>query len=256
MEFISIPQSNSMDKYDYHMTLAGVNLTIHLRSEKAAAYFGGFLKACDTDEGVVRVPEEDISEYAEKWQTDNTAYVEYSLSVFYTCDALLKSRCCIFHGAVFLWKGKAFLFTAASGVGKTTQLKNWQVMCGNELVVLNGDKPVLRDEGGRITVHPSPWKGKERLGDDELTACLAGIIILEQADRDSIRRMAPAEAIESILRRVLSTFGTREIVLDACRFCDSLLRTVPVWHLANRGRIESAFMTRETLLREVFTDEI
>ena len=238
------------------MTLAGVELLIHFRLEKTAVFFAGFLDSCVPDERAVSVPEEDIHEHTEKWQTDNTAYIEYLLSVYYTCDALLKKRCCIFHGAVFLWRGNAFLITAASGVGKTTQLKNWQSMCGDEMKVLNGDKPVLRDEGGLITVHPSPWKGKERLGNDALTARLAGIIYLEQADSDSIRRMSPEEAIEPMLRRVLSTFGTQEIVLNACRFCDSLLRAVPVWHLANRGSIESALITRETLLREVFTDEI
>ena len=240
----------------YGMTLAGVELTIHLRSEKTAVFFSGFLDPCGPDEGAVSVPVEDIHEHMEKWQTNNKAYIEYLLSAFYSCDALLRNRCCIFHGVVFLWRGKAFLFTAGSGVGKTTQLKNWQTMCGDELDVLNGDKPVLREEGDLITVYPSPWKGKEHLGDDVLTARLSGIIYLEQADRDSIRRMTPEEAVEPILRRVLSTFGTQEIVLNACRFCDSLLRTVPVWHLANRGSIESAFITRETLLREVFTNEI
>ena len=256
MEIFLHPRNNSMEKCNYGITLAGEKLTIGFQYKKTVAFFCRFLDPCETDEEAVSVPKEEIQSYAEKWQIDNKAYIEYILCAFYCCDELLRRQCCIFHGAAFLWRGKAFLFTARSGGGKTTQLINWLLMCGEEIEILNGDKPVLRSEGGTITVNPSPWKGKERFGNDMLTARLAGIIYLEQADEDSVRRLVPEEAIEPILRRVLSTFGTQEIVLNACSFCDSLLSAVPVWCLANRGSIESALLMRDTLLREVFTDEI
>jgi len=94
-----------------------------------------------------------------------------------------------FHGAVFSWHGRAFMFTAKSGTGKSTQLKNWLQLYGDEINIINGDKPILAIRDDQVLVYPSPWKGKEGWGQDDVMLPLAGIIFLEQDRINEIRKM-------------------------------------------------------------------
>ena len=49
------------------------------------------------------------------------------------------------HGAVIRYKGKAYLFTAPSGTGKTTHIRQWLKKAEGTFVV-NGDKPLIKVE--------------------------------------------------------------------------------------------------------------
>lgn len=63
-------------------------------------------------------------------------------------------------------KGQGFIFTAPSGVGKSTHAFLWQRLLGERRVqIINGDKPIVRqmDASGRFEVYGTPWCGKEGL---------------------------------------------------------------------------------------------
>lgn len=251
----------------YKGTFGTEDLHLAFRHRETAGFFGSWLEPeqasgeLSPSQKSITVPESDMNEFLEKWKIPVGPYNEYLLSLYRCCDALLKHGECVFHGAVFSWRGRAFLFTAASGVGKTTQLRHWQTLCGDELTILNGDKPILqadrRPEGGSILIHPSPWKGKENLGEDCFRPMpLSGIIYLEQAGQNAIRRMTPQEAVEPILKRILSTFETEETALAACAFEDQLLKKVPVWKLKNVGDLDAAILTQKILISEVYEHEI
>ena len=87
----------------------------------------------------------------------------------------------IFHGAVIEYKGRAYLFTAKSGVGKTTHIRLWQKRFGNDVSVLNGDKPILRLINGEVFASGTPWRGKEGYGKSGM-ARLFGIAFLERGE--------------------------------------------------------------------------
>ena len=48
------------------------------------------------------------------------------------------------HGAVIEFEGRAYLFTAPSGTGKSTHIRLWRQYLGNAVRVINGDKPFVR----------------------------------------------------------------------------------------------------------------
>ena len=236
--------------YSYIGTFAGIELTFLFRRAETAGFYGGFLRETDAREGIV-IPEEDVTDWMGRWGISNASYGEYVISCNYACDALMKKDRLVFHGAAFQWAGRAWLFSAPSGVGKTTQLRLWKKLFPDEFEIMNGDKPVLEvTEAKEIIVHPSPWKGKENYGRDDLTAPLGGIIFLRQEKENTIRRMPPRESARKLFGRIYSTFNTEEEVLNAGRLLDAILNTVPVWILDNKGDEASALLTRETLLKE------
>lgn len=177
------------------------------------------------------------------------AAVEYTELASKASDILLHSGCCVFHGVAFLWRGRAWIFTAPSGTGKSTQYVLWKMLYGGEISIINGDKPVLeKRRDGSVWVHPSPWTGKEGMGRSE-SAPLGGIICLQRGE-NSICRMSAAQAVLPVFGQIMYTPDTEEAVQRACAMAEAILGSAPVWQLTNRGDEASARLTHDTLMKE------
>ena len=174
-------------------------------------------------------------------------YIEYMELCPKLSDAMLPFNRVFFHGTAFLWRGKAWMFAAVSGTGKTTQYLLWKALYGEEVQIINGDKPVLAFGDGHITVHPSPWNGKEGMG-QQISAPLGGIILLRKSSRNQIRQLSAAEAAGLVFVQFLFSRETADDVRMVCRLEEQLLRQTPVWLLENRGDAASAALCRETLM--------
>ena len=175
--------------------IADTEVTCAFRHAGTAENYGKWLKPCERAEEPVTVPEADVKEWEKKWGFRDNAFAEFGLSIYHISNTLLKRDRCVFHAAAFLMEGKAYLLTAASGVGKSTQLKHLAEQYKEEIRVMNGDKPVLGPgSDGRLWVYPSPWKGKEGWGDDSLSAPVGGVIILERGTTDVIRTASARDA--------------------------------------------------------------
>ena len=235
----------------YTGKIGQVELQFQFRFDDTFRYFKNWLSECkDECSDPVHVTQQDFDDQ-KRWGLVENPYAEFLLSAYRACDELLKYNRCIFHGAVFLWRGKAFIFTAHSGTGKSTQLFNWEKLYGDEIKIMNGDKPVLYSESNRVMVYPSPWKGKEGLGDDSLSAPLGGIIILEQGKKNQIERLIPQKSIPQLFRRILFTVETEESVHRAAAMIEAIVMNVPVWKLINTGDSDSAELTYETIRKEL-----
>ena len=71
--------------------------------------------------------------------------VEYS--PFYD---LLKNHGFMLHASAVEVDGKAYLFSASSGTGKSTHTKLWQEYFGyDKALIINDDKPALKFEAGK-----------------------------------------------------------------------------------------------------------
>lgn len=83
------------------------------------------------------------------------------------------------HGAAVAFQGRAHLFCAPSGTGKSTHVRLWCEHLGSAVTVINGDKPIVRvpADGGPPIVYGAPWAGKEGW-QTNASAPLAGICFL------------------------------------------------------------------------------
>ena len=149
----------------YTCNLAGIEISIIFRFPKTVTYYKGFLNPSTSDKYHIMIPTEEISYWQKRWAVPDPSYVEYVLSCSYICDYLMSFDRIVFHGASFLWNDHAYIFSAPSGTGKTTQLMHWKSLYPNEIEIINGDKPILEirktDSLEKIYVHSSPWKGKK-----------------------------------------------------------------------------------------------
>lgn len=106
----------------------------------------------------------------------------------------------VLHGAAIEYSGNAYLFTAPSGVGKTTHIGLWKKYLGNRVNFINGDKPIIN-----ATYHPivygTPWAGKEGL-QNNISAPLKAICVLKQGKTNKITPVCKSEVINYLMRQV------------------------------------------------------
>ena len=135
-------------------------------------------------------------------QVFSPSYVEQMMVLRQIAEALLPFDTLLMHGAVVAINGTAYMFTAKSGTGKTTLIRNWLKRIKNAYVV-NGDKPfiILRGSGELPLACGSPWAGKENLYTNTMVP-LKSIILMERAEDNRIERASFDEAFPFLMQQI------------------------------------------------------
>ena len=93
----------------------------------------------------------------------------------------------LLHASALVVDGGAYLFSAQSGVGKSTHTRLWLSEFGDAVHILNDDKPVLKIGGDSVTVCGTPFDGGSGIALNE-SCPLRAIIFLERGERNSVSR--------------------------------------------------------------------
>lgn len=157
------------------------------------------------------------------------------------------------HGVAIECDGKGFIFTAGSGVGKSTHAFLWQKYLGEDRVrIVNGDKPILwfRPDG-EILACGSPWSGKECL-DENVQVPLRGICLLTRlelsgADAPFATRATREEALDFLLHQIFIPRDPQRKILTL-RLLEALYEKVPVYNLYITKSPECVRVSSECLL--------
>lgn len=152
------------------------------------------------------------------------------------------------HASAVALDGKAYLFSAPSGTGKSTHTRFWQQVFGEAAQVFNDDKPALRYVDGQWYAYGTPWCGKDGINQNKKIP-LAGICFLKQAKENRIRRLAASEAVQKLLWQTIHRFRTVENMDRTLAQVDLLVREIPVFELENRPEPEAARLSYETMRR-------
>ncbi len=129
--------------------------------------------------------------------------IEYMLYGFLFSDGLLDYSGLMIHASAVGLGGYAYLFSADSGVGKSTHTAFYLELFKEKAVIINDDKPVLRKIGNKIFVFGTPFSGKHDLSKNAAYE-LGGICFLSRGDKNIIEKITPAEAIGYIYKQTQS----------------------------------------------------
>lgn len=188
-----------------------------------------------------------LRRYAESCKNNNFDLCEYMLtgSMFYT--ALLSYGGFMLHASAVVYDGRAYLFSAPSGTGKSTHTQLWLKHFGKKAVILNDDKPALRFVGDELVAYGTPWSGKT---DEQMNihAPVAGIAFIERADSNSISVMDKKEAMINIFSQTVRP-RSREKTDCLADILDRLLRNVPVYRLCCNMEPDAAVVAYEAMKR-------
>ena len=105
----------------------------------------------------------------------------------------------LMHGVVVGVDGRAVLFTAPSGVGKTTHARLWLENIEGSFII-NGDKPILRIAGGTVTAYGTPWAGKEGINTN-IGLPLSAIVFLDRGEENQIAQAEFSEVFPKVIQQ-------------------------------------------------------
>lgn len=165
-------------------------------------------KMCaDYEVDVQEKPSFDISvteeEVDREGVSEDEKYREYleSLALYRKlCEKMLDYDTFLFHCSAIEVEGKAYLFAAPSGTGKSTHTRMWREYFGEKAVMINDDKPLLKVRQDGIYVCGTPWNGKHHLDTNKIVP-IQGICLLERGSENHIEKIAALDAYPGLYRQ-------------------------------------------------------
>lgn len=165
------------------------------------------------------------------------------------CSLLLTRDVLLFHSSALEMDGRAYLFTAPSGTGKSTHARLWRQVFGSRVTMINDDKPLLRRQpDGSWRVYGTPYSGKEALHTNtSQTVC--GIVLLEQAPENRIERVCTRDAFPQLLAQTYQENQKPQALLHTVDLIGSLAQ-LPVYRLGCTISEEAVRIAYEALKGE------
>lgn len=230
----------------FNIQMAGLTIKINNRYKYVRYLCEEFITDSENYDFEISVTEEEI--LAEQKSDDissSPAYCE-SLCIYRNiCLKLPEYNAFLMHSAAVSVDGEAYIFTAKSGVGKTTHIRSWLSCFGERAEVVNGDKPIIRCVGGEWLVCGTPWRGKENLGGKSMVPIKA-LCFLERGEKNSVEAISPSEVNSRIFHQLLMPKDERQIILFF-DLLDNLLANVPTYLLKCNTDKDSAMAIYEKI---------
>ena len=142
-------------------------------------------------------------------------FLERSVIQRRVAEALAQRDVLLMHGSTVAVDGRAYLFTAPCGTGKSTHTRLWREVFRDRAVMVNDDKPFLKLTGDAVLACGSPWTGKHGIGTN-VCVPLDGICILSRGAENVIRPAVPEQTLEFLRSQCFPPQGLEKI-LDRVR---------------------------------------
>lgn len=132
----------------------------------------------------------------------------------------------LMHGVTVDVRGLGIAFLAKSGVGKSTHVSLWKKLLGDEMTIVNGDKPLVRISGNNIFSYGTPWAGKENIHTNTKTY-LKKICFIERSEKNECLPMEKGAVMERLVNqiyipkdglRLYLTLEYIDILIEQCDF--------------------------------------
>ncbi|MBE6977917.1 MAG: hypothetical protein E7438_04665 [Ruminococcaceae bacterium] len=239
----------------FRMKIAGAVAAVASLFDSTPHYLGAYLTDEAPDFSVV-VTEEDLrfeqaeldAEAAEEGfrrRAFTDPFLERAAIQRAFAEYLFRQDTLLVHGSAVAVDGKAYLFMAKSGTGKSTHTRFWREVFGDRAVMINDDKPFLALTDRGVVAYGSPWSGKHGL-DTNISAPLAGICILERGSENKILPISAPEALEMLRKQSYCPMDAaarpRFEALTA-----QLAAVVPLWRMTCTKDPQAASLAHDTM---------
>ena len=193
---------------EFNLKIAGHVGKVHSRFDSTRDYCRNYLTEEEPEFEVLVTPEDLAFEQAEllaearaegmKPRKFTDPFLDRAAIQRKFADYLFGHNVLLCHGSTVAADGKAYLFTAKCGTGKSTHTRLWREVFGDRARMVNDDKPFLILTENCVLACGAPWSGKHGL-DCNITVPLAGICILERGPENIIRPISAEEALPRLL---------------------------------------------------------
>lgn len=132
------------------------------------------------------------------------------------------------HSSSILYRERAWLFSAASGTGKSTHANLWHESL--QTPIINGDLNLLAFENGNPVIHGIPWCGSSSIFNTH-TYPLGGIILLRQSPSDFVEHLPEDLRRLLVLQRIISPSWNEKLYDISLRLADAMAEQILICRL-------------------------
>lgn len=161
---------------------------------------------------------------------------------------LLAGECgfCALHSASVEYRGKALLFSAPSGTGKSTHAALWER--AGWAKILNGDLNLIGFHEEVPYVYGMPWCGTSGRFTTKAVP-LGAVFLLKRGEKNRVEQFSMGQQLLRTSQRLITPIWTRDMLERNLAFCRRLIERAPVCGLICTPDIEAAEVVKE------YTDE-
>jgi len=156
------------------------------------------------------------------------------------CACALERDAFLMHGVAIDYKSEGYVFSATSGTGKTTHVRIWKKVFGEEkVVIVNGDKPIIRFLDDKVYAYGTPWNGKEHYGTNGRVE-IKHVCFLKRGEKNIIRRLSSEEILPLLFSQIMihdSSNLTKQL-----EYADRFIEKVPMYLLECNMEEEAALV--------------
>lgn len=165
---------------------------------------------------------------------------EYIYSSAAFCREIIPHGRFFLHASAVVLDGGAYLFSAPSGMGKSTHAALW-LRSFEGSYILNDDKPVIFPENEGVTVWGTPFAGKTDL-QVNLGVPLRAVCFLKQGNENSITRIDSERAIALTLNNTYRPKNAEEmnLLLD---MIEKVVERADIFEMSCRNESAAAEMS-------------
>lgn len=154
----------------------------------------------------------------------------------------------ILHAATFKYKDRGIALVATSGTGKSSHMQNWMKLFGDEIKIINGDKPIVRIKEGKPFAYGTPWCGKENLSENTSVE-LTDICFIVRGKENKTRLLSGEEIGLRLLNQVVIPKGSANII-KTLELINQMINSCRIWEIKCTADISSAEVSSKAILEE------
>lgn len=148
-----------------------------------------------TDEDILREQKSCLKKFPEGY-LESICFLRKLAIKLPTYDAML------LHASAIAFKEKGIAFLAPSGTGKTTHTLLWHQLLGNDMHIINGDKPIVRLHKNVPYIYGTPWAGKENFQINNRVV-LTDLCFIERAKINETAPLDISDVIPLFMKQIL-----------------------------------------------------
>ncbi len=153
---------------------------------------------------------------------------EYLYSGSYFYEQLANFNGVMLHASCVEYKGKAYLFSATSGTGKSTHTHLWlKYLDGCRII--NDDKPAIRIIDGKAYAYGTPWSGKTDESVNEGVE-IGGICFLERG-KNKISRIPGIMALKPFMDQTVRP-ADKALMNKMLETLNIILTEIPIYKMS------------------------
>lgn len=236
------------EKCIFNIKVVDIVISIEANYIETRDFFSKFLTNEKASE-YVKISEHEIDIFSKKFPDFTKQMCEKGILKYYIDEIAVDHDAFPFHASALSYKGDGYVFTALSGVGKSTHAKIWQETFGKDVIIINDDRPYLKVVGNRVYAYSHPQAGKHNLYNN--TMCEVKIIgKIIRDDRNFIKRIPKNEMFPFLVQQTF-TMDKREITVKILSLIKKVLNCTRFYEIHCNMDSNSAYIIHNQINKDI-----